>query len=154
MLAFARVAMNFVLILSYVIMAMAEPGKTDWFQYVWLLQLSSALGLYQHHIQYCRLFPRNIGLLVGLSAGLIALSTIIPQIWLYCILKYDMTRQTILLIWAGLALLSFIISMFLYPANNLPQDTLSMKTDMQGFFHSVLYKLADEESKLNTRSYK
>ena len=141
MLAFARVAMNLVLILSYIVMAMAEPGKTDWFQYVWLLQLSSALGLYQHHIQYCRLFPRNIGLLVGLSAGLIALSTMVPQLWLYFILEYNTSQETILFIWAGLALLSFIISIFLYPANNLPQDTLTTsKTDRQGFFHSSYTK--------------
>ena len=70
----ARFLMSALLFTSYVMLASAVPGSTDWFQYIWVVQLSAALGLYQHHIQYCRLFPNQVGLLVGISAGLIALS--------------------------------------------------------------------------------
>ena len=128
--ALARIMMNVFIIASYVLMAMALPGKTDWFQYFWLLQFSSSLGIYQHHIQYCRLFPSQIGALVGLSAGLIALSTVVPQLWLLAITNFDMTLQMVLLIWAGLASLSFILGLFLYPARNLPQDVHKMSDEM------------------------
>ena len=125
----SRIIMSFLLIGSYLIMAFSEPGKTDYLQYCWLMQCSSALGLYQHHVQYCRLFPERVGMLVGVSAGLIALSTIVPQVWLYLILNYGFSRRVIFLSWAGLSSITFVLGLAIYPADNLPQDIVNMTKD-------------------------
>ena len=63
----------------------------------------------------CSLYPDHAGILINLGSGLLSLSTMIPQAWLALVNGGLLTRSQILYVWFALSLLSFILSMIIFP---------------------------------------
>ena len=57
------------LALSYIIMSLSKPSKSDNLQYFWIIQQSSGVGLLLNGMQMLNLFPKSNGFLIGLGPG-------------------------------------------------------------------------------------
>ena len=71
-----------VLIFSYFMLALAEPGKTDWMLYFWILQFGSGTTLMLSYFHIAKLFPLHQALLIGFFNVGSDLSSMIPQLWI------------------------------------------------------------------------
>jgi len=70
-----------VLIFSYLIMAFAEAGKSDWMLYFWILQFVSGTTLMISYFHLAKLFPLHQALLIGFFNVSSDVSSLIPQLW-------------------------------------------------------------------------
>ena len=78
------------LISAYTVMAFAEPGQSDYIQFLWVLQYGTGISILENGMQFCSLFPKQVATLVGLANTALSASSIIPQMWLKEeMLKYD-----------------------------------------------------------------
>ena len=130
--------------LSYLLLGISQPGSSDILQYSWILQYGTAMASFitgmSHTVwtelsifnsslanmiqglQYLTLFPRRVGLLIGICNGLGHLCSSWPQLWLKLIRNSHLTYPQIMFIWAGLAFASFFIGLFVYPWHNVPNN--------------------------------
>ena len=46
--------------LSYLMIGLSVPGKSDGLQYFWILQFGSCTGVYLNGMQYFTLFPNQL----------------------------------------------------------------------------------------------
>ena len=87
---FSRILTMIGLISAYTVMAFAEPGKSDYIQFLWVLQYGTGISILENGMQFCSLFPKQVATLVGLANTALSASSIIPQMWLKEeMLKYD-----------------------------------------------------------------
>ena len=63
----------------------------------------------------CSMYPKRAGLLINLGAGLMSISSMIPQAWLALVNAGVLTRSQIYYIWLGLSLLSLVLSTCICP---------------------------------------
>ena len=111
--------MYILLILSYTMMLMANPGVSDYLQYGWVLQFASGIGIFLNGMQFFGLFPAYAGTLTGTSNSLLALCSLIPQLWL----KMDnISYHLILIVWLVMAFMSLLLGLILVPWHNMPQN--------------------------------
>ena len=118
--------------LSYLMIGLSVPGKSDELQYFWILQFGSCTGVYLNGMQYFTLFPNQLerfliwyliwfliwylqiyqthmqilnllkGILIGLANGLANIPSIYPQLWLVLIRNDQISFSALMFILAGL----------------------------------------------------
>ena len=134
-----RVAMFTSLISGYVVMAISTPGNSDYLQFGWILQFAGGTGIFLNGLQFLSFYPGHEGLLTGVANALLAVGTLIPQMWLIFITKQQvLTFTEVYIVWLSLALVSFILGTLFYPWNNMPQN---LATANDGELDSVIQKL-------------
>ena len=134
-----RIAMFSLLISGYAVMAISTPGTSDYLQFGWILQYAAGTAIFLNGLQFLRFYPDYAGLLTGVTNALLAIGTIIPQLWLVLITKQQvLTFTQVYVVWLSLALVSFILGTLVYPWNNMPQD---LATASEGELDSLVQKL-------------
>ena len=88
---FSRILTLMGIIGAYVIMAFAEPGKSDYIQFLWVVQYGTGISILENGMQFCSLFPNQMATLVGLANTALSASSIIPQLWLKEKISTDLT---------------------------------------------------------------
>ena len=138
-----RLAMFSLLIASYALLAISTPGETDYLQFGWILQYGGGIGIFLNGLQFLAFYPGYEGLLTGVANALLAVGTLIPQVWLILITKQELLSFTeVMIIWMSLAVISLILGTLLYPWDNMPQDVSKSKAEE---FYSVLEKKKNHE---------
>ena len=120
---FCRLLMYILLIVSYAMMLLAEPGKRDYLQYGWVLQFAAGIGIFLNGMQFFGLFPAYAGTLTGMSNSLLALCSLIPQLWLSAVVSWQViSYRGLILVWLIAAFVSLIMGMMFVPWHNMPQN--------------------------------
>ena len=105
-----------------------------------MLQYAGGTGLFLNGLQFVSLFPGHEGLLTGVTNALVAIGTLIPQLWLVLITKMEvLTFNQVLFIWMGMALLSFLAGFIVYPWNNLSNNVIE-SSDYDSFYQKYKKK--------------
>lgn len=102
------------LAICYLLLAISTPD-TAALQYLWIVHHPAALVLVVNSFTLCSLYPARAGLLINIAAGLLSVSSMIPQAWLTAVNNGFLTRSQILYIWLGLTMVTFCITTFIYP---------------------------------------
>ena len=111
-------------------MLLAQPGQTDYLQYGWVFQYAAGIGFFLNSMQFFGLYPDYGGTLTGLCNSFLALCSLVPQLWLNLIIKWEvLSYSTILSIWLVAAVLSLVIGLIIVPWNNMPQNLDGAKDD-------------------------
>ena len=109
-------------------------------KYAWILQYAGGIGLFLNGLQFLSLFPGHEGLLTGVSNALLAIGTLIPQLWLLLITKMNIvTFSQVIFIWMVLAILSFLLGLMIYPWENMPESE-SKPGDFDAFYQKLKKK--------------
>ena len=140
---------------SYFMMIIAKPGQSDYLLYVrdlthinikfkfstdyfphwnykigsvtaWVLHYAAGIGLLLNGLQFFGLYPKYAAFLTGICNSLLALCSLVPQLWLKLIIKWNLlSYHTVLIIWLTGALVSLVIGTLIMPWNNMPQVEVS-----------------------------
>ena len=120
----SRIVIYSLLILSYLLIALATPTNVDYLMYTFILQMGSGIGILLSSLQFCMFFPTRQSLLVGTANTCMAVSSIVPQIWLILMEKTGISLTSLMIIWMCLAGVSLVVGVWLFPWHNLPDDGL------------------------------
>ena len=112
---FSRAFVMLMLILTYILLAVSEPGKTDVLQYAWVLQTSGGIAINTNQMYLCYLFPDMIGFQMGLNYAMKGFGSMLPQFWLMLVQDGMVSYKSIMWLWATLTILSFIIGLVILP---------------------------------------
>ena len=110
------------LIFSYLMIALATPTDVDYLMYAFIVQMGSGIGILLSSLQFCMFFPARQSLLVGSANTFMAVSSIVPQIWLISMEKTGISLTHLMIIWMCLASVSLVVGVLLFPWHNLPDD--------------------------------
>ena len=85
-------------------------------------------------MQFLNLYPKQTGMLIGISMGLTGSGSFFPLAWKFLIEDGVISYSGIMWIWFGLSALSLVIGTLIDPWHNLPQDLSKGKPRIKSGF--------------------
>ena len=118
------------LVASYTMMLLATPGETDYLQFSWVLHYAAGIGIFLNSMQFFGIYPAYVGTLTGVCNSLLAICSLIPQLWLTVVVKWQLVSyETVLSVWLAASVVSMLVGLFIVPWNNMPQDVSTATND-------------------------
>lgn len=129
---FSRAFVMIMLILTYILLAVSEPGSSDVLQYAWVLQTGAGIAINTNQMYLCYLFPDIIGFQMGLNYAMKGFGSMLPQFWLMLIRNGTVSYKSILWLWTILTILSFLIGLVVLPWQVFENKNEQMPNVFQG----------------------